>query len=232
MLQTAMPSSERGGPTVPPALRAIGSDPAPGRPAAQDGQEGPQGGEARFATEAAALGPLVRAVVAYVLGEHKDHADVEDGTHETLRRALEGSARLRPGEPLRPWVLGIARHVAIDMRRRRRRERPGDAPPDDADRADEDACSWVERIADPGPAPDERAASAERGRRLSAALAGLASPQREAMLLFHVEGEAYQNIAARLGVPIGTVATWLSRGRRSLAEALGEKGRAPDARDE
>jgi RNA polymerase sigma-70 factor (ECF subfamily) len=42
------------------------------------------------------------------------------------------------------------------------------------------------------------------------------------MLLFHVEGEGYQQIAERLGVPIGTVATWLSRGRRSLAEALGE----------
>lgn len=42
------------------------------------------------------------------------------------------------------------------------------------------------------------------------------------MLLFHVEGEAYQSISERLGVPIGTVATWLSRGRRALAEALAE----------
>ncbi len=54
------------------------------------------------------------------------------------------------------------------------------------------------------------------------ALDGLAAPQREAMVLFHVEGEGYQRIAERLGVPIGTVATWLSRGRRSLAEALAE----------
>jgi RNA polymerase sigma-70 factor (ECF subfamily) len=38
--------------------------------------------------------------------------------------------------------------------------------------------------------------------------------------MFHVEGEGYQQIADRLGVPIGTVATWLSRGRRSLADAL------------
>jgi RNA polymerase sigma-70 factor (ECF subfamily) len=171
----------------------------------------------------------VRAVVAHVLGEHKDHADVEDCTHETLRRALEGSARLRPGEPLRPWVLGIARHVAIDARRHRRRERPGDAS---TSTGEDDGESWVERIVDPAPAPDERAASAERGRRVSEALAGLAPQQREAMLLFHVEGQAYTNIATRLGVPIGTVATWLSRGRRALAEALGEKGREPDARDE
>jgi RNA polymerase sigma-70 factor (ECF subfamily) len=43
------------------------------------------------------------------------------------------------------------------------------------------------------------------------------------MLLFHVEGVAYQEISERLGVPIGTIATWLSRGRRSLADALAER---------
>jgi RNA polymerase sigma factor (sigma-70 family) len=115
-------------------------------------------------------------------------------------------------------VLGIARHVAIDMRRRRRRERAFDAPSP----ADDETEPLVNRVADPGPAPDERAASVERARRITAALDSLAAPQREAMVLFHVEGEGYQRISERLGVPIGTVATWLSRGRRSLAEALAE----------
>jgi RNA polymerase sigma factor (sigma-70 family) len=193
MLQTAMPSSERGG----------GGFPAAG---------------AGFPQETAALRPVVRAVIACVLGESKDHPDVEDGTHETLRRALEGRARLREGEALRPWVLGIARHVAIDVRRRRRRERAMDAPSPSSDEVE----PLVNRLADPGPAPDERAASTERARRITAALDGLAASQREAMLLFHVEGEGYQQIAERLHVPIGTVATWLSRGRRSLAEALAE----------
>jgi RNA polymerase sigma-70 factor (ECF subfamily) len=80
----------------------------------------------------------------------------------------------------------------------------------------------LNRLIDPSPAPDERVASTEQARRITAALQGLAAPQREAMVLFHVEGEAYQRIAERLGVPIGTVATWLSRGRRSLADALSE----------
>jgi RNA polymerase sigma-70 factor (ECF subfamily) len=190
-----MPSSERGG-GFPAALAA----------------------GAAFSEETAALRPVVRAVVACVLGEHKDHPDVEDCTHETLRRALEGRARFREGEALRPWVLGIARHVAIDARRRRRRERPVD----DHATSDEETESLVNQLADPGPTPDERAATTERARRIAAALEGLAPSQREAMMLFHVEGEGYQRIADRLRVPIGTVATWLSRGRRSLADALAE----------
>lgn len=198
MFQIAMPSSERGGGGFPAAVVA----------------------GAAFPQETAALRPVVRAVVACVLGESKDHPDVEDCTHEALRRALEGRARLREGEALRPWVLGIARHVAIDARRRRRRERSLDEPT-----GGDETESLLDRLADPGPAPDEHAASTERARRIAAALDGLAPPQREAMLLFHVEGEAYQQIAERLRVPIGTVATWLSRGRKALAEALAEAPR-------
>jgi RNA polymerase sigma factor (sigma-70 family) len=205
MLQTAMPSSERGGGGLVAAVAA--------------GQAAHERGPTTFPADTAALRPVVRAVVACVLGMDKDHPDVEDCTHETLRRALEGHDRLRDGQPLRPWVLGIARHVAIDARRRRRRERVLDTPSSE----DDEAESLVDRIADPGPAPDERADSTERARRVSAALAGLAAPQREAMLLFHVEGVAYQEISQRLGVPIGTIATWLSRGRRSLADALAER---------
>jgi RNA polymerase sigma-70 factor (ECF subfamily) len=190
MLQTAMPSSNRGAAL---AVAAAGA----------------------FPHETTALQPAVRAVIACVLGEGRDHPDVDDCTHETLRRALEGRARLREGEPLRPWLLGIARHVAIDARRRRRRERLADEPAGDGE-----IEPLLDRLPDPGPAPDERAAGAERARRIAVAMEGLSRPQREALTMFHVEGEGYQQIAERLGVPIGTVATWLSRGRRSLADAL------------
>ncbi|MFT3766646.1 MAG: sigma-70 family RNA polymerase sigma factor [Minicystis sp.] len=176
-------------------------------------------GGGAFHRETAALQPVVQAVIACVLGERRDHPDVEDCAAETLRRALEGRARLREGEPLRPWLLGIARHVAIDARRKRRRERALGEP---GSTAEDDIEPLVERLPDPAPPPDERAASTERARRIAAAMESLARPQREAMMMFHVEGEGYQQIAERLGVPIGTVATWLSRGRRTLADALAE----------
>lgn len=172
-----------------------------------------------------ALRPAVRALIACVLGRSVDHPDVEDGAHEALARAIEGHARLQEGEPLRPWVLGIARHVALDTLRRERRERRDRQAPHAtyaASESEEDAASPIDALVDPGPGPEERAALTERARRTQQALAELSAPQREALLAFHVEGQSYQDIARRLGIPLGTVATWIARGRRSLAAALGE----------
>lgn len=128
--------------------------------------------------QAAELRPLVRAVVACVLREPPDHADVEDCTSEAMRRALEERSEVRG--PLRPWVLGIARHVALDTLRARQKQRARnvDVPPD---------------------AP---------------------SSTNLLMELFHMEGLSYQEIAGRLEVPLGTVATWVTRGRKAMAEAL------------
>lgn len=158
---------------------------------------------------------VVSAVVARILAAPMGHPDVEDCTHETLRRALEGRSRLREGEPLRPWVIGIARHVALDARRARRR-------PGRPDRGDDDETPEIERLADPAPGPDDRAASLQRVHLVDRAMADLPAGTREALQLFHVDGLAYRAIAERLGVPLGTVATWVARGRRAIAEALGE----------
>jgi RNA polymerase sigma-70 factor (ECF subfamily) len=51
-------------------------------------------------------------------------------------------------------------------------------------------------------------------------LRGLPEGPRDALSLFHLEGLSYQEVAARLGVPLGTVATWVTRGRKAMAEAL------------
>ena len=51
-------------------------------------------------------------------------------------------------------------------------------------------------------------------------MATLPEGPRKALELFHLDGLGYQQIAERLGVPLGTVATWVTRGRRALAEAL------------
>jgi len=42
---------------------------------------------------------------------------------------------------------------------------------------------------------------------------------------FHLDGRSYQEIAAELNVPLGTVATWVTRGRKALAERLGAEER-------
>src|SRR5262249_44262317 len=124
------------------------------------------------------------------------------------------------GEPLRPWVTGIARHVALDALRARKRQK--DRSVVERERSDDgSAPNMLERIPDAGPSPFERLADAERRGAIARAMEALPEGQRRALTLFHMEGHAYQEIAARLGVPLGTVATWVMRARVRLAEALG-----------
>lgn len=177
----------------------------------------------RFMTEsslheqAGDLRPLVRAVVACVLRERPDHADVEDCTNEALRRAFESQAQARG--PMRPWVLGIARHVALDTLRARQRQRARMSPevPEDPPSS---TAAVVDRLADPSAGADEQLELAERAARVRRVLQKLPEGPRKALELFHLEGLPYREVGRRLGVPLGTVATWVTRGRKAMAEAL------------
>ena len=177
-----------------------------------------------FAREAASLRPLVRAVVASIVREPVDHPDVEDCTNETLRRALDGHERLREGEALRPWVVGIARHVALDALRARKRARARDAG-GGTDEEGDVLAPLVERLPDPADDPFERVAKARRDATVRTAIESLPDGQRKALTMFHLEGLGYQEIAVRLEVPLGTVATWVMRGRKAVATAVADLAR-------
>jgi RNA polymerase sigma-70 factor (ECF subfamily) len=177
-----------------------------------------------FAREAASLRPLVRAVVASIVREPVDHPDVEDCTNETLRRALEGHERLREGEALRPWVVGIARHVALDALRARKRSRARDAG-NGTDEEGDVLAPLVERLPDPADDPFERVAKARRDATVRTAIESLPEGQRKALTMFHLEGLGYQEIAVKLEVPLGTVATWVMRGRKAVATAVADLAR-------
>ncbi len=169
--------------------------------------------------EAASLEPVVRAVVAAVLREGRKHPDVDDCTNETLRRALEGAERLRQGEPVRPWLVGIARHVALDSLRakKRRRNREAEAPPDSTG----DVGSLVDKIPDAAPSAGEILSGKQRDTRVREAIERLAPVMRDALVKFHLEGKSYVQIAQEMNVPLGSVATWVTRGRKAIAAEIG-----------
>jgi RNA polymerase sigma-70 factor (ECF subfamily) len=168
----------------------------------------------QVSSEAEELRPVVRAVVAHILGQSRQHPDVDDCTHEALRRALEGRHRLRAGEPVRPWVIGIARHVALDaLRARKKNRRLVSADPD----GEGDA---LDHVPDSGPSAEIQLERAERIHRVRSAMNLLPVDQRRALELFHLEGLGYREIADKMGVPIGTVGTWVTRGRKTVAAAL------------
>jgi RNA polymerase sigma-70 factor (ECF subfamily) len=174
-----------------------------------------------LAQEAASLRPIVRAVIAGIVREPPGHPDVEDATNETLRRAIEKPDALREARAVRAWVLGIARHVALDVLRSRKRARQHDEVVEEPG----SQRTGVELV-DGGPDPFERVAEARRTEMIKKAFLKLPEGQRKALVMFHLEGLEYQEIAARLEVPLGTVATWVSRGRRAMATTLGEENGA------
>jgi RNA polymerase sigma-70 factor (ECF subfamily) len=158
--------------------------------------------------------------------EPPSHPDVEDCTNETLKRAIEGSERLREGEAVRPWVVGIARHVALDALRSRKRARArGEGGGRDTSEDGDLLAPLVERLPDPADDPFERVAKARRDATVREAIESLPDGQRKALTMFHLEGLGYQEIASRLDVPLGTVATWVMRGRKAIASAVTDLAR-------
>lgn len=166
--------------------------------------------------QAAPLRPVVRAVIACVLRERPDHPDVEDCTNEALRRAFESPSSARG--PIRAWVLGIARHVALDALRARQKTRARNV--DIPEEPNSSTSAIVDRLADPSAGAHEQLELAERRERIHRVLRTLPEGQRRALELFHLEDLPYPEVARRLNVPLGTVATWVTRGRRAMAEAL------------
>ena len=170
----------------------------------------------------AAFGELVRRYqravyrVAYALT--RNASDADDLAQETFVRAYQAIGRFRVGEPLFPWLARIATNQAITLFRRRKR-RPETA----IEPLLEAGQQWgVED--DPARAVEDD----ERTRNLESAFARL-KPEHQAVLALRVvEEQSYEEIAATLRVPVGTVMSRLSRARAELKALLAARtGESP-----
>ena len=141
--------------------------------------------------------------------------DANDATQESLERIVTSIDRFDPARgSFKSWALTVTRNVCRDRLRRRGLERRTFI-----DAGDE--TTGYTASSEPGP---ERIALARiESERLSAALETLPEPMRLAVVLFHVHEATYEEIARTLEVPMGTVMTWLHRGRKRLRAALEEE---------
>jgi RNA polymerase sigma-70 factor (ECF subfamily) len=137
-------------------------------------------------------GGLVRRLTAVL----RDPEAGQDMAQEAYLRAFRAWHRF-DGTDSRAWLHTIGLRLAFNERDRRRRWGSLVA---EGHRSD----AWV--------APDDR--------RLHDALGTLRREQRAALLLNAVDGYTQAEIAAMLEVPPGTVASWLSRAKAQLREAL------------
>ncbi len=141
----------------------------------------------------------------------RDADRADDLVQETVARALRGRDRFQQqGFGIKPWLLRVMYHLHLNRAGREKRQ-----PVATEDGALE-AHGAADRDALPIPATDFQAMDEH----LVRALEELPSDARAVMLLWAVEGLSYKEIAATLGVPIGTVMSRLHRARRRLADEL------------
>lgn len=143
--------------------------------------------------------PRLRRYARAMLG---DRAAADDLVQDTLERAWSRSGQWRPGSDLRAWLFGIMHNLRVDQLRR----------------AGIATLSFDDEHID----VPTRATQADllEVRDLDAAMALLPEEQRSVLLLIALEEMSYQEVAATLGIPIGTVMSRLARGRERLRLAL------------
>jgi RNA polymerase sigma factor (sigma-70 family) len=130
----------------------------------------------------------------------RDTLRADDLVHDTLVRALEMQGTLRPNTNLRTWMMTVLHNAFIDEQRRRQVE---------ARHADT-LVRMAEDMAPPAQEGQVRLAQIRK------AFLTLPEEQRAALHLVTLEGMAYADAAAVLGIPIGTLMSRLGRGRAAL----------------
>ena|SRR5687767_162293 len=147
----------------------------------------------------------------------RNRADAEDLVQDTVVRALRFQERFEPGTNLRAWLYTILHNTW----RNRIRDTAREATDVDSERIEELATR-----AD-GPAevdtPERALLRATMDVDLKEALDELPDAFRQAVWLRDVEEFSYAEIAKMLDVPIGTVMSRISRGRRQLYEKLSQE---------
>jgi len=144
--------------------------------------------------------------------------EARDAAQEAVVRSYTGIRDFDPRQPFAAWVLRIARNHCIDLLRRRR---PTLALEGRSDEGPETgvAPELSDRYAMGG---EQAVQEIEAQRDLDRAVASLPPRYREVIALFHVQHKSYAEIAVALGVPMGTVMTWLHRARKELKAQLAE----------
>jgi RNA polymerase sigma-70 factor (ECF subfamily) len=163
-----------------------------------------------------------RPVFSLIFRMVRDRETAEDLSQDTFIKVLNHLDKYRPEFRLSSWLFKIANNVAIDHLRKRQLDTVSiDGSPHAASAAEIEATSF-EVVARQETALEELEAR-ELGGAIERAIAGLRPEYRSCILLRHVEGRSYEEIAATLDLPLGTVKTYIHRARHQLREALGEE---------
>jgi RNA polymerase sigma-70 factor (ECF subfamily) len=146
--------------------------------------------------------------------------DALELSQEALLKTYRARETYRDGEPFLPWFQRIVRNTCYSWMRGKGKLAVASLSPRHGDPASDDEADW--QIAD-GDARDpiDPLIEDERARIFWSAFRKLGARDREILALRHFEELPYDDIAAVLGIPVGTVMSRLFHARRRLREGLG-----------
>jgi RNA polymerase sigma-70 factor, ECF subfamily len=193
--------------------------------AARDGQQPDREGSARASTEppksASDDQDLQQQIVAliprlrrYARALTQDASAADDAVQDCLARALEKIRLWQPGTDLRAWLFTILHRQYISHARRDQRRR--------------DHLALLDANSASSCSPDQMVQIELRD--LARALGSLPARQRAALLLIALEGMGYEETAAVLNAPVGTIRSRVSRAREALRAATGLSSGRQDRR--
>lgn len=140
-----------------------------------------------------------------------DRGEAEDALQEVFIKIWRGAPRYaRGGASPMSWLIAIARNHAVDRLRARTaglREAAGEAE--------------AEALPHRGPGPEDLAVAASEAARIGACLDTLEDRRADAVRGAYLNGDSYEELATRFGVPLNTMRTWLRRSLIKLRECLG-----------
>lgn len=161
-----------------------------------------------------------RPVYSLIYRMVRDRELAEDLTQETFVKVLNALDRYRPEYKFSSWVFKIANNAAIDQLRRKELDTLSLQGGPDATTPDQIGATSLQ-VGARGESPLEELEAREIGYAIEAAIGRLRPEYRACIVMRHIEGRPYDEIAEALDLPLGTVKTYIHRARAELRELLG-----------
>ncbi|MEX2583804.1 MAG: sigma-70 family RNA polymerase sigma factor [Gemmatimonadota bacterium] len=160
-----------------------------------------------------------RPVFSLVYRMVRDRELAEDLAQETFVKVFNHIESYNPKYKFSSWIFKIASNLAIDCLRKKELNTVSLDGSRHARTPDEVESSRIS-VASEDENPEELLEAKELGEEIEGAIGQLRAEYRTAILLRHVEGRPYEEIAEIMEVPLGTVKTYIHRARSELRETL------------
>ena len=156
---------------------------------------------------------LVYRVALRILGNE----DAQDASQEVWVRVWRNITKFRGQSAFTTWLYRITVNTCLSTRRKKQNR--------EARELGDELLSYLPIPAGYEEDPETTALAEERREELLGALNCVRTEHRAALVLRHMEGLSYAEIAEILDVPDGTAKAWVNRGRAALLVALSEEER-------